>query len=715
MIGGILVSLGTQRVKAVADTVACAAQRLAEFDFDAFAQDLNKSLYGRVTSLGTPNLIPLVARAAPPTEQQVTGKNRSYIQVVSADATLDTSQDAYSYRFRKYDRYILTSAIEQDAEKMDVVETFGAPHLFASGRFMRRLQIGGLLRANAISPTDRREERRIIDRLSFQRLYDNYLRGSVMARKGLIARLYIDGDIYEGWFSNLQLSADAQMEQLVNFSMSMLVLRKNNKNYAATDAYLTKLLGKFEDKVTTMDKQAAQAELANAQGVLELKLVQSASERSAVVINFGAVDPKTLVSKQTLETLYLAASGSMKKLTVTSSVPQLELKYADGTPVTGRVSRDGQSIIKPVFTSYPTGETHWTGQGELTITGGSTELTIVLKFDSTAKIPLTVSEIKHQVLGAGQLISNRAEVDMGPPTLTLLYQSFIKFAKPDGATLTEAEIRSLTHTVDPSAFAALGSAAQLSTIEADKNTDKISVPIVAVDFTQISAGYFGLLTTVTLDASVSSTTVAPFVAADRVAVSLLNLRVSGRQFAESKVTDLRLYTSVKAPAVSKGFAGAYVLKSWNEGTGFAVPIFFAAPDGVDPASAVDALAPAIAQLKLAPDFSSYANSAQLVSQRVWLEPNRAEPYQTLIPYKYLKDSVWYTETKAFSYSVSGLSPASHIPAGTKTQVPGVQLIIRFKPVAGSIGDSGSSAYMKAMSSGTFSGGPPPLNNLVIKN
>jgi hypothetical protein len=81
-----------------------------------------------VKQQGKSAVVPLIARTTSAHADNVTGLNRPYIQVLSLGN--DPGQrDATNLKDKSnfYDTFIVTSVNISDAEKLDVVETFGKP------------------------------------------------------------------------------------------------------------------------------------------------------------------------------------------------------------------------------------------------------------------------------------------------------------------------------------------------------------------------------------------------------------------------------------------------------------------------------------------------------------------------------------------------------------------------------------------------------------
>lgn len=131
-----------------------------------------------------------------------------------------------------YTDFILTSLNEQEAEKIEIVETFGAFHLFASGRFARKYQFMGSVRAH---PTNHASPgaASVPAVVKMRNLYEQHLRATVQAARQTFTRVTVDRDSYDGWLTSFTLARDASSEFLAQFSFTMVAYRRTHEKDAA--------------------------------------------------------------------------------------------------------------------------------------------------------------------------------------------------------------------------------------------------------------------------------------------------------------------------------------------------------------------------------------------------------------------------------------------------------------------------------------------------
>jgi hypothetical protein len=150
------------------------------------------------------------------------GDTSPFIEIASFSSSDPTPQ--------VFNDFILTNIQEQDAEKSMIVETFGAPHVFASGRMMRMYQFAGMVKT---SIRNWQEAGAVPQHTSFRVFYDQYLRASKMAARGQFARIVVDSDVYEGWVTTLNMSRDSDHENFVQFTFQFCAFDRRNAVYDA--------------------------------------------------------------------------------------------------------------------------------------------------------------------------------------------------------------------------------------------------------------------------------------------------------------------------------------------------------------------------------------------------------------------------------------------------------------------------------------------------
>lgn len=180
-------------------------------------------------------ILPPVVRPGTNNIESLLYKNRPLIQIIDRDN--ENTQAKAKYR---YDHWILTSVQEQDAEKIDVIETFGEPHLFASGRFTRRYVFQGMVRTTPINalltgpggtpPIDPNSLTgrvlRTPQSVLFRVFYDKYMRAAEQAIQKTFTRITVDKEVYEGYVTTFNVSRDSQMETFTPFVFTMVAFNR---------------------------------------------------------------------------------------------------------------------------------------------------------------------------------------------------------------------------------------------------------------------------------------------------------------------------------------------------------------------------------------------------------------------------------------------------------------------------------------------------------
>jgi hypothetical protein len=207
--------------------------------------------------------------------------NRPVIQVLSdTDATSHTTAPSFS-------DFILTNVTGGDAEKAEVIETFGIPHVFTSGRFMRRYTFNLSVRTTqtehviaGVSPSragggsrgnnQYRRLNTITHYAAFLRFYDDFLRVTKQAETGRFTRITVDGEVMDGWVLSMTPNRDSGSEGFANITFTMVVRDRAHPGQAAE---LTRYLKQFAAAPkTAKPKRRAQlnAELVAATGFNEM-------------------------------------------------------------------------------------------------------------------------------------------------------------------------------------------------------------------------------------------------------------------------------------------------------------------------------------------------------------------------------------------------------------------------------------------------------------
>jgi hypothetical protein len=243
--------------------------------------------------------------------------------------------------------FILTDVQEQDSEKVSVVETFGAPHVFTADRFMRKFTFVGVCRASAPNyQTRSRAELYVPQQVRLRVFYDQYLRATQQARTERFTRVIVDGDAYDGYVTSLNLGRTSQNEHFVSFTISMLGVRRSHQEF---EREALGMLSKFDvedEEYVKYDIQRAQAELTDTLGELDLSVRYGDAQgfkSTAVSPNTLTFDTQDAVEKLKEEVFTVKSVGTAQILTtsVEGKVPPgaIRLVYLDGGDVHGTLAR----------------------------------------------------------------------------------------------------------------------------------------------------------------------------------------------------------------------------------------------------------------------------------------------------------------------------------------------------------------------------------------
>lgn len=161
--------------------------------------------------------------------------------------------------------FLLTSIHEQDAEKTEVSETFGAFHLFAAGRYARRYTFTGRVRAHPQNHASTDQSRTVPHAVTFRLLYENYLRATEQAKNQTYTRITADRDSYDGWITTMNFNRSAADEFWTDFVFTMVAFRRTHEKDMAANNIL-QLFASIKG-VSKKVTQRLKAEVAAAIGV----------------------------------------------------------------------------------------------------------------------------------------------------------------------------------------------------------------------------------------------------------------------------------------------------------------------------------------------------------------------------------------------------------------------------------------------------------------
>lgn len=115
----------------------------------------------------------------------------------------------------KTNRFLLQQAQEMQAERAQIMETFGDPHLFLYGKQAEVYQYSGILLNTKTFQW----------KAEFLQAWDRYLRATVSRENKTKVYLTYDNVLREGFLLNTSISQSTELKQVV-FSFSMFIVRK---------------------------------------------------------------------------------------------------------------------------------------------------------------------------------------------------------------------------------------------------------------------------------------------------------------------------------------------------------------------------------------------------------------------------------------------------------------------------------------------------------
>lgn len=273
--------------------------------------------------------------------------NRPVIQVVKGDLSTSRSGEQPLGEFADF---ILSSVTEADVERTDVIETFGEPHIFTSGRFLRKVTFGGHVRTTSSNPTSTAAESRVPQHTLLRNFYERYMRSTAQAQFNYFTRIIVDGDIYEGYINSLNMARDAGTEMTMPFSITMLCLRRYHMNDNDAIMVLSRFRGETRRK---LPPSFAAAEMRDAIGDFAVRLSLGNDEpTTSIEYNTGKVSSDGAVAG-TAQVINLHAPYGGQTLTISGSGAETwSLTYDDGSDVSGSVSRAGKNRVHLKLKNY---------------------------------------------------------------------------------------------------------------------------------------------------------------------------------------------------------------------------------------------------------------------------------------------------------------------------------------------------------------------------
>jgi hypothetical protein len=214
-----------------------------------------------------------------------------------------------------------------------VVETFGNPHFFSAGRFVRKYSFSGRLRTTPVNWISTRPEYRVPQSVLFRRFYDTYLRMTEQVRTGRFTRITVDGDVYDGYVTTLNLARASDPETVADFAFSFLGVRRAHSELENDAAQLLDAQFKVMsvEEQSTFNDTVAQAEVVDAVGKLDLWLKKT-GQGEAKSLAFGEAAFSEMEEKRTDTIVELVAVGTPQvlRVAVAAGVKGVGLQFLDG-------------------------------------------------------------------------------------------------------------------------------------------------------------------------------------------------------------------------------------------------------------------------------------------------------------------------------------------------------------------------------------------------
>lgn len=147
--------------------------------------------------------------------------------VIFPTASMNMSQKGITNKFKQF---VLTSIQESSQERMQIAEGSKEYALYFFGSKPEVIGISGILKNTQDNPWS----------MNMLFVWENYMRGTVLAEKGWIFRLYADGVLYEGYPFNFSRNKSAGQDFMVPFNFNFVVKRKKIADLTNSNTELSK-------------------------------------------------------------------------------------------------------------------------------------------------------------------------------------------------------------------------------------------------------------------------------------------------------------------------------------------------------------------------------------------------------------------------------------------------------------------------------------------
>jgi len=193
-----------------------------------------------------------------------TGKFQNNMDGIDIDNTTKQASGGFVI-IMETDNFILQNVEESDAEKMQLIETFGEPIAFFFGRRPRIYTFSGVLMNSDVPDLDGRPDipNGYLWKDLWKSNYDSFIRGTKCVENRAKAQIAFDDSIREGFIISSSMSEDTG-PNMVRFSFQMFVTREVHVRAGEAIQQNTPALRfKSIESANTLGKDAGASDLSN--------------------------------------------------------------------------------------------------------------------------------------------------------------------------------------------------------------------------------------------------------------------------------------------------------------------------------------------------------------------------------------------------------------------------------------------------------------------
>lgn len=188
-----------------------------DFTFD-LPFDGDSSFAGRTSILS--------ANSKPPIENILTKTSPAYISVVGYKQNANFQSRNLGDVVATSDKFFLQAIGEARQEKVQVMETFGAPSILFFNERTRVYNFRGTM-LDAKQKQGTYSDQIVYNwATAFKMFYEEYLRGSILSKENNIAILTVNDQVFMGYPTSLTINTDANQPMLGGFQMTWIIIRQ---------------------------------------------------------------------------------------------------------------------------------------------------------------------------------------------------------------------------------------------------------------------------------------------------------------------------------------------------------------------------------------------------------------------------------------------------------------------------------------------------------